>query len=78
MINQNDIKSRLAIQKTLTIINSIGLFTILIIFIMGYDNIAEENKSFITVLIGAVSTVYIGSMGFWFSSSFGSKEKDSK
>ncbi len=75
---QPDIKKKLSIQKLLTIVNSIGLFSILIVFILGHDNIQESNKTFITVLIGAITTVYINSMAFWFNSSFGSKSKDNQ
>lgn len=76
MDNTEQLKKKLSIQKLLTVLNAVGLYCVLITFLLGKVTVQTEYASLVAGLVGALSTVFIGSMGFWFNSSFGSKAKD--
>lgn len=76
MDNTEQLRKKLSTQRLLTVINAVGLYFVLILFLLGKASIQIEYSSLVSGLIGALSTVFIGSMGFWFNSSFGSKSKD--
>jgi hypothetical protein len=52
-----------------------GYFIILGFYLTGRVTIAAEMKDTATVLIGIMSASVTAIMGFWFGSSFGSREK---
>ena len=52
-----------------------GYFIILSLYITGHVMIEATLKDTVTVLIGIMSASVTGIMGFWFGSSFGSREK---
>lgn len=52
-----------------------GYFLILYAYITGHVTIAADMKDTATVLIGIMSASVTAIMGFWFGSSFGSREK---
>jgi len=52
-----------------------GYFVILYSYLTGHVTIAGELKDTATVLIGIMSASVTAIMGFWFGSSFGSREK---
>jgi len=62
-------------QMTLSALFVGGYFVILYAYITGHVTIAADMKDTATVLIGIMSASVTAIMGFWFGSSFGSREK---
>lgn len=62
-------------QMTLSALFIGGYFAIMYAYIGGKVAIAPEIKDTVTVLIGIMSASVTAIMGFWFGSSFGSREK---
>lgn len=62
-------------QITITTLYITGYFVMTWCFITGRVSIPGEHKDMVTMLIGMLTTAIPSILGFWFGSSFGSREK---
>lgn len=62
-------------QVLLSVVFVGGYFTIMGLLLTGKVTVPDSLKDVVTVLIGIMSASVTAIMGFWFGSSFGSREK---
>jgi hypothetical protein len=65
----------IVVQAALSVFYTLGYFGIMATFIFGLAKINVQYSDMVIALIGALGTVQIQIMNFWFGSSRGSKDK---
>jgi len=68
--------SRNKAQFVFALLNTLGFFAVLLIFLLISPSIPEPAQRTIDILVGALVGSYVTSMGWYFHTSQGSSEKN--